>query len=113
MSAMWRCGPVAADEKVQIVVSQVHIADQGLEVSFMQVPTGVRDIAGQPVALINIVQIDLTHPSYGDAVKQLIKDVEALVADVMDDYDGALPFVPYEGDDLDHDDEGPSGMGYP
>jgi hypothetical protein len=106
---------VAEPTDVHVVVSQVHINELGLEVSFMVVPTGVRNIAGQPVALVNVLQVALDHPSYGEQVKRLIKDVETLVADVMDDYEDAPVFAPYEPDpELDDDDEDrPTGMGYP
>lgn len=98
----------------KIVVSQVHINDAGLEATFLVLPTGVREIAGRPVAVVQSIQLAVEHPSYADQIKALIVGIETLVADAMDDYEDAEPWqAEVARDDLDDvETDEPDGMGY-
>lgn len=92
--------------RAEVVVSTVSFSAESLELTFMELPTDVRSIAGSPVAKMTSVIVETQSPAYADQITELRQAAESLVADLLDDWGTATPVADTEEDD---DDE--RGMG--
>lgn len=92
-------------DRPQVVVSSIQLSHDSLELGYMVLPTGVRDIAGSPVAMMSSFLLETDSPAYADQIGELRQVAEALVADVLDDWETATP-VAMDEQDEDDDDRG-------
>lgn len=83
-------------------VANVAFSPGFVEFSWMVEPDDIVD-AGNLIAQHSYT-VRMDHPLYGDAIKQLVEDLEALVDDIREDWSDKEAFVPAEPDDDDDDD---------
>lgn len=69
------------------------------------IPTDLRDVAGQPVLRLSQLTVPVRHRAYDDDIDNLRQAARELVLDVLEDYEQAEPYTEPEDDDADEDDE--------